>query len=335
MDQLRKSAAREQWIPMLWWFVMMGVMGIALIVFTYRHSPLIAILLAAVMAAGWLAPLAATWSLALPRRAKVSIPAPGEGSFREWREQARAIGCLLIYYDENPNLPPSVRQALRGAHEEIRGVLAAHPLRDDLERACWGIWSGAIEQAKAWFWQEYRPRLHDVLERHGQAVAAGLGENERLIALQESVENAAAWMTRQCMPRMLERERLACAHDCAWLAAQAGAVHDGTVSPIELAAALVIEWGDISEPWLPHKALRRALARLAVPPPAERTVPLAPAEGAGTIVIRNGKKYRRVRVRRPRRHHHRNPNRGPSIVDIFLSFGQWIKYSVRSWMLYR
>ena len=42
------------------------------------------------------------------------------------------------------------------------------------------------------------------------------------VALQAAVEKSAAMMTRNCMPRMLERERLACAMNCAWLAVQAG-----------------------------------------------------------------------------------------------------------------
>ena len=51
-------------------------------------------------------------------------------------------------------------------------------------------------------------------------------------------------------------------------------------------------------------------------------------------MIRNGKRYRRVRVRhKHRRHSHRS--RGPSPVDVFLSFGQWLRYSVRAWMLFR
>ena len=59
----------------------------------------------------------------------------------------------------------------------------------------------------------------------------------------------------------------------------------------------------------------------------------APADGG--IVIRNGKRYRRVRVRsRSSRRHHRR-HLGPSVFDNLLSFGQWVRYSVRSWLLTR
>ena len=54
----------------------------------------------------------------------------------------------------------------------------------------------------------------------------------------------------------------------------------------------------------------------------------APAPAGGGIPHRHRV---RVRVRKRRRHRYR----GPSILDILLSFGQWLRYSIRSWMLYR
>lgn len=331
MKQLRHAAARERWIPILWWFQMLLVMGLALFVLVHRHSPPLALLMAILMVVGWGAPLVAVFSLAVPARAQRPAPAPGTGSFKEWLAHVRALARLLLYYEENPDLPPGVRRALHDARGDLRATLKTHPLRDDLERVCQRVRDGAVREMKAWLWLEYHPRLQDLVSQYGQSLAAAADEDERLMLLQETVENAAAWMTRHAMPRMLERERLACASDCAWLAAQAAAVQANRISPIELAAALVVEWGDFSEPWRPARVLHSALARLESRP-APETAGAAPAGEAGNVVVRNGKRYRRVRVRRQRRHRH---YRGPSFVDILLSFGQWVKYSLRSWLFYR
>lgn len=330
MKYLRHAAARERWIPILWWFQMMFVMGIALFAMVRRHSPPLAILMAMLVVVGWAAPLVAIFSLSVPARAKVPAPAPGTGSFKEWLAQVRALARLLMYYEENSDLPVGVRRALHDARWDLRATLKSHPLREDLERVCQRIRAGAIREMKTWLWLEYHHRMQDIQAQYRQALVAAADDDGRLMLLQETVEDAAAWMTRHCMPRMLERERLACASNCAWLASQAAAVQAGQVSPIELAAALVVEWGDFSEPWRPARVLRRALARLETVP--AETAGAAPAGEGGDVVVRNGKRYRRVRVRRKRRHHH---YRGPSFVDILLSFGQWVKYTLRAWLLYR
>ena len=84
-------------------------------------------------------------------------------------------------------------------------------------------------------------------------------------------------------------------------------------------------------------AFALAFASFSASSAEKATAGKAADEANGTIAV-NGKIYRRKRVRvrvgrrhRPRHHSHR----GPSILGIFLSFGQWIRYSVRSWMLYR
>lgn len=331
MNQLRQAAARERQMPILWWFLIMLLAGGALVALVFRHSPAAAVLMALLLAAVWLAPLVALASLAAPRRAKKPAPEPGTGTFNEWLRQARQLGRVLLYYGDNPQLSPEIRQALHAARADLRDTLRAHPLRDDLERVCRRVREGAIAAVKDWFAWEYRADIRELANAYEQEVAAGMEENKRLLALQEAVEKAAAMMSRNCMPRMLERQRLACARDCAWLAVQAAVVHAGRVAPVDLAEMLVIEWSDFSEPWQPASALRRALARLALKAAAPVPPPPPPE---GDVVVRDGKRYRRVRVRRKHRRLH-SRYRGPSVWDILVSFGQWVRYSARSWLLYR
>ncbi len=336
MRRLRQAAARERRAPIYWWLATMLATGGGLVWSVHVVSRPAAFLLAVVLAAAWVAPLAALQSLAVPRRAKVPPPAPGAGAFGDWMKQARLLGRLLLYYGDNPDLPADVRQTLRAAREDLRDTLKAHPLRDDLERVCGRIRGGAVAQVKAWLWRQYGPRIGEIAAEYAQAAAGGIDEDARLLALQDAVANSAARMTHCCMPRMLERERLACAVDCAWLAMVAVLEHHDGASPVELAAAFVILWSDFSEPWNPAQAIRRAFALLASPgpAPAASAPPPTSAPAEGTLVVRNGKRYRRVRVRRQRRHASRR-DRGPGIGDILLSFGQWVRYSIRAWMLYR
>ena len=344
MQQLRQAAARERRVPIVWWLLLMVATGGALVGAVHHHSPHGSVYLAILLAAAWAAPLVALQSLAAPRRARKSAPAPGTGSFADWLAQARMLGRVLLYYQDNPELPLDLQQEIRAARADLRDVLGAHPLRDDLERVCGRVRTGAIRQAKDWFAREYRRDIRELANVYEQEAAAGMDADARMLALRQAVEKAAALMSRNCMPRMLERERLACAVDCAWLAVQGAVAGPEHISPVDLVEMLVIEWSDFSEPWLPATALRRALSRLdradALPAPAAPAVapppPPPPGAARGDVVVRNGKRYRRVRVRRKhRRHHRRFWNRGPSLADVFLSFGQWVRYSIRAWMLYR
>lgn len=337
MRQLRQAAARERRAPIFWWLAVMLVSGGALVALANGHSWYVATLLVFLLMAAWLAPLVALQSLSAPRRATTPAPAPGEGTYDEWRKQARLLGRVLLYYEDNPNLPPEIQRSIRAAREDLRDTLKAHPLRDDLERVCGRVREGAIQEVKDWFGREYRSDIRELADAYEREAAAHMDEDARLLALQAAVEKAAAMMSRNCMPRMLERERLACAVDCAWLAVQAAVVHAGRISPVDLAESLVVEWADFSEPWQPARALRRAMERMARKEPVPEPAPVpgaVPEDSSGTLVIKNGRKYRRVRVRRKsRRPASRRP--GPSLVDVFLSFGQWVRYSVRAWMLYR
>ena len=350
MKQLQQAAARERQAPVVWWLVMAVAMGAGLVRMLAHRSTSAAVLLAVLLAAGWAAPLVAQLSLAAPRRSRRPMPAPGEGRYRDWLAQARLLARVLLYHGDHPELPPELRRNLREAREDLRDTLRAHPLREDLERVCLRIREGGLRELKRWLWRECRSRARRIRQEYERLVAEGLDEDERLVALQGAMEDAAAMASRRCMPRMLEHERLVCAHDCAWLAAQA--INGGSEgAAIELAAALVVEWCDFSEPWQPARVLHRALESLrrhpapdesaqeeagpaaeAAPPAGEDPAPAE--EGAGEAPRRRHRVRVRVRSRRSHRRHSRT-HRGPGLVDILLSFGQWLRYSVRAWMLYR
>ena len=332
MYHLQQAAKRERRAPIFWWLIVMAATGGVLVVMVHDHSRLVAYFLGILLAAAWAAPLVAMQSLAAPPRATKPAPEPGEGTYDDWKDQALLLGRVLLYFGDNPNLSPEVHRILREARADLRDTLKAHPLRDDLERVCRRVREGAIRSMKDWLSREYRHDIRELANEYEQAAAAGMDADQRLLALQRAVEKAAAMMSRNCMPRMLERQRLACAVDCAWLAVQAAVERNGQISPVDLAEMLVIEWSDFSEPWQPARALQLALDRLARPDEPEPA--LAPDEALGHVVIRNGKRYRRVRVRHKHRRHPRRSH-GPSLVDVFLSFGQWVRYSIRAWTLYR
>ena len=335
MKQLRQAAARERRFPIFWWLLLMMITGGLLVVMIYDHTRPGSVLVAILLAAGWVAPLVALQSMVPPRRAKAPAPTPGEGTYAEWMKQARLLGRVLLYYEENQGIPPELRRVLQGARVDLRETFRAHPLRDDLERVCQRIRGGALKEIKDWFAREYRRDIRDLANEYEQAAVAGMDPDKRLLALQDAVEKAAALMSQKCMPRLLVRERLACAVDCSWLAVQAAVEQDGKISPVDLAEMLVIEWSDFSEPWQPARALRHALDRLNNAPAVAVPLEAREPEGGQIVIAANGKRYRRVRVRvKHRRFHHRR-FRGPSIVDVARSFGQWLRYTVRSWMLYR
>ena len=120
------------------------------------------------------------------------------------------------------------------------------------------------------------------------------------------------------------------------------------VSPIALAASLAIEWSDFSIPFDPEPARATLAAFLAEngavpsPAPVAEPSPATPAPEPAPPSAESPKHYRRVRVRvRHERHRHRSILR--RLVDEPLSsvrrgcfsFAQWLRYAVRSWLLYR
>jgi hypothetical protein len=362
MNDLRKAAKRERRAPVLWWFLMIATMTGMLCILIWQHSHDFSIFLAFLLAGTWFAPIVAFLSLSAPRRAKCPAPGPGEGSYSEWIKQARLLGRLLLYYDENKELSPETHEAIRAARLDLRDTLKAHPLSDDLDRVCGRIRSGALRIAKEDFWQTTLPRVEELIHAMEEEIAACADRDEVPVIRHRALEDVAALMARHCMPRLLERERLACAVECSWLGTVAVYAIEGLSSPLQVTARLVIEWSDFSEPWHPARMLRRVLQEMGLPDHAATGPDLAlaaasvsaeplaaepvaverpvaaetasPAPEAAPPAAAPKRRRVRVRVRRDHRHHRRQ-KRGPSLLDILLSFGQWIRYSIRAWTLYR
>ena len=70
---------------------------------------------------------------------------------------AAKLGRVLLYYEENRDVPPELRKTLQAARADLNDTLRAHPLRDDLERVCERIRSGAVQAMKAWLWKDIPP----------------------------------------------------------------------------------------------------------------------------------------------------------------------------------
>ena len=348
MERVRQAAARERRLPVYWWLGLLVLTGSVLVAVVYRHWPDLALPTAILLAATWIAPVLAQRSLAMPRRPDKTL-APGRGSFADWKRQAQLLGRLLLYYEDEPALPPDLRGRLQVARGDLRDTLRAHPLRDDLERVVARVIQNAVIPMKIWQWAEFGPQISELVRQYEAETLALAERDARALALEVFVERAAAEMSRHCLPRMQERERLECALECSSLAILSAQAHGNVIHPIELAAMFAVNWCDFTEPWrpalLPELVIRyhqehpdswrpSPAAGAAVAPGEEAPPPSRPAgpdssDIAGRIVIRNGKRYRRVRVRR-KRSRSRTARQLP-VVNVLLSFGQWVRYSLRAW----
>jgi hypothetical protein len=345
MQQLRQAAARERRAPIYWWLLLMAVSGGALVGMVHAHSRPGAFFVAVLLAAAWRAPLVALHSLAAPPRAKKPAPAPGTGGFHDWLAQARMLGRVLLYYQDNPDLPPDLQQEIRAAREDLRDVLRAHPLRDDLERACGRVRAGAIRSVKDWFAREYRRDIRELANEYEQAAAAGMDPDKRMARPAAGRGKSRGRDEPQLhapdagarAPGLRRRLRLA------------GRAGRGRRSGTPFARRSGRDAGDRMERFLGAVAAgHRAAARAGAAGPRGCAARAGTAAGGGIGGRRrvragarryrhpHGKRYRRVRVRRKHRRHHRHFwSRGPSLADVFVSFGQWLRYSIRAWMLYR
>lgn len=375
-SQQLAAATRERNVLPAWWLGLSLVLGGILIwKFAAAMGTSMIVFAAIVLAGVAFAPWAARRSLTMPRRAAEPAPAPGEGTYDQWRRQCKWIGSFLIYELDNPNLSPEGRAAMRAACGEMRGVLKAHPLSDDLERLCLQMRRDGVEKGKEDLWQAMQPGIQECRNWMEEQMAEVDSIDQRMEFLREVIGGTVATLSRIVLPRLLEEERVLCMTDCVWLATYALHSVDTTAMPVELSAALVLEWSDLSQPWTPASALDRALERLnqpaavfpsslapvaatapaaaaprTIPPesssppppapvaPAPAAEPDAAADSTGNgehITIINGKRYRRVRVRKYKRSHRRKKSH-VMLMDarsILLSFGQWIRYSVRSWWM--
>ena len=208
MNRLRQVATSERRGPIVWWFVLLLATNLVLLVLAYKYSWRWTAFFGALLMAAWVAPLALMHARAAPRRAKRMPPQPGEGTFDEWAQYARTLGRLVMYYGDILDLSPEIRRKLKDAQADLRDTLRAHPLRDDLERVCERIRAGAVEPIKDWFARKHDPEIRALENAYEQAASVRMDEDFHLLTLQAAVENAAALMTRSCMPRQLVRDGL-------------------------------------------------------------------------------------------------------------------------------
>ena len=331
--------------------------GAGLVAFIWMRWPTVGLFASIALVGAWLGPVLAWASLRAPRRNDAPWPVPGAG-YDPWRRQAYALGRLLLYHQEDPALPQTVRRELLQAHRDLRRVLRTRPSGDDLERECTRLRDGPISLAKKTAWLAVWPTVKDLEAAWRESAATHTGADRHHL-LHELVGAAAAAATEGSLPRLLARERWECVELCTDYSLQLAAVPGRPlVSPIALAAALAIEWADISIPFDPepvrdHLALFLAANGIvpvvpeAAPPlplPADE-MPAAAAMPDSPITVpppSSPKHYRRVRVRvRHERHHHRTLLRRlidepiASVRRACFSFAQWIRYAFRSWWLYR
>jgi hypothetical protein len=342
MTQQLAASAREHRAFGVWWFFIALVTSLIVVWMLNAYSTTAAWFAAIILIGFSLAPWAALYSLKSPRRSVHPPPEPGQGDYDAWKRDASNLGRLLLYQEENAWLTQESRVFLKSACQDLRETLRAHPLSDDLERICLRIRREIIPQAKAAGWRAMWPALQKMQEAYEQRQAKAHTPGERMQVLREMTGGAAAMASRICMSRLLEGERVMCMMDCAWVAAYTLQGGTASVSPIALSAALVLEWSDFSIPWDPAVARQQALARLNAPAEAVEDVPKRDVTLPETApfeipLVISEKKYKRVRVRKHKHHRSRwrHHSGAPSIGDIFVSFGQWIRYSIRSWWLNR
>lgn len=350
----RRAATRERLAFAGWWAALALVCGAGLVAFIWMRWPTVGLFAAVALAGAWLGPVLAWASLRAPRRNDAPWPAPG-AAYDAWRRQANALGRLLLYHQEDPALPQTVRRELLQAHRDFRRVLRARPSGDDLKRECTRLRDGPIRLAKKTAWLAVWPTVKDLEAAWRDSASTHTGPDRHHL-LHELVGAAAAAATQGVLPRLLARERWECVELCTDYALQlAAAPGRPLVSPIALAAALAIEWADISIPFDPDPVRDHLVVFLSVNgiapampevqpihPPAEAPAPAAAPEPPLTLPPPPPKHYRRVRVRiRHERHHHRSPLKRmfgepfESVRRGCASFAQWLRYALRAWWLYR
>lgn len=361
-SEQRLAARRERLAFTGWWAALSFVCGAGLAGFIWLRSPTAGLFASIVLFGAWLGPVLAWASLRAPRRNEAPWPEPGSG-YAPWRRQANAIGRMILYHQGDPALPLNVQRELREAHRELRSVLRAHPSGDDLERECTRLRNGPVGLARKTAWLYVWPQVKDLEARWRESAATHAGADRQHL-LHELVGAASVAATEGVLPRLLARERWECVELCTDYALQlAAAPGRPLVSPIALAAALAIDWGDFSVP-LDPETTRTDLADfftqggvtlpvnpvIEIPEPAAIPVPEPPpaprAEPAAETPVpeppSSPKRYRRVRVKVRHEHHrHRSlPNRlfGEPLASVrraFCSFAQWLRYSFRAWWMYR
>ena len=357
-SEQRRAATRERLAFAGWWAALALACGAGVVWAVWARSPTAGTFAAIALGGAWLGPVLAWASLRAPRRHEEPWPAPGAGR-DPWLRQANAIGRLLLYHQDDPALPRNVRGELRGAHRELRAVLRGHPSGEDLERECARLRDGVVRLAKRTAWLAVWPQVKDLEAQWFDEAARALESAPRQRLLHELVGAAASAACEAAMSRLLARERWECVELSTDYALQLAAVPGRPfVSPIALAAAIAIGWGDFSGPVDPE-ADRAALVEffaangVETPVVPDRPVPgmamgartagadAEPADAAPPPAP-GPKRYRRVRVRvRHERHSHRSLWKrlfGEPVESVrrgCASFSQWVRYAFRAWWMYR
>ena len=354
----RRAATRERLAFAGWWAGLAFACGAGLVAFIWARWPTVGLFAAVALGGAWLGPILAWASLRAPRRNELPWPPPGAG-YDAWHRQTNALGRMFLYHQDDPALPKNVRRELLQANRELRAVLRARPIGDDLERECTRLREGPVALAKKTAWLAVWPTVKDLEAAWRESATTHTGAARHHL-LHELVGAAAAAASEGVLPRLLARERWECVELTTDYSLQlAAAPGRPVVSPIALAAALAIEWADFSIPFDPEPVRDHLAAFLsangiapavAVPPPAPLPPPPPPAEAPAPAEAPEppitppppAKHYRRVRVRvRHERHHHRTllcrmvEDSLSSIHRGCFSFAQWLRYVVRSWLLYR
>lgn len=365
-------AAREQCGALLWWAALWLVQAAVLLALVHARWPQHAAFAAILQLAALLAPLAARWSLLPPRRAK-RPPPPGNAPYADWIVPVRMVGRFLLYQEHNPNLSPETLSSIRAAGADLRETLRHHPLSDDLERAHDKIRSGPLLLWKTDCWTRCLPEA-DALAARFAALSPGTLDPyfSRFNALWAVARLAIHHCMPDLLEQETYKAQNATVH-LALLARQLGVLPH--VPLHRLAVLCAIEWCDFSLPWVPSDVIARIQALpfpdeatdastpapplpdppppppVEIPPPptpSPADTPPAPDATINGIPPREGRHHRHHRHSRsrpadpiPPRHHRHRSRLTPDtreirhIRNIFLTFAQRIRYTLRAWFLYR
>ena len=115
----------------------------------------------------------------------------------------------------------------------------------------------AVAPAQTWYWKEWLSGSAAALRREAEELAAAADGAERRLEIWEgAMEDGAAKAMRCLYPGMSAREQEEGARACVLAAWQGAKPGDPLV---ELAMALVLEWGAMTRPWQSARARAHAL----------------------------------------------------------------------------
>ncbi|MBR6021250.1 MAG: hypothetical protein IK066_02385, partial [Kiritimatiellae bacterium] len=335
----------ERWAPRVWWAALALGTGFALGWWWGERAGWgrLGWAGAGLWGVAWMAPWLAVASCR-GRRGEAERPEEGGGSTEDWLEYGEELLKRLAWAEtvcrgaaETSGRVENARKGLKRALK--KGVREARAL----ENACAEAEKEGLDAFQAWLWAEAEGvsgELADEYTREG-----GADGGRRFERLSEAMADAASTVVRRVAPMMLAEEQLEGVRECVGLAwAGAGeATDDGRM--IALAAALAMEWGDWGVPWEPWGALERAGERAGVIHNSQCTMQNGEERGreedgteaGGPPALRQGKRRVRVKVWRKGRRKKRGGlgRELRRMGEIFVAFGQRMRYFLTAWWLYR